>query len=220
MTTDKTSSRPKVSTEERIRAAAHQEFVAHGFAGARIERIVKRAKTNPRMIYHHFGGKSGLYLAVLEGSLSGLREREMLVDFAHEPPIAGLLKLFDFLNEHFRRTPDLVRLLTNENIERARHMKESQVIGKMSSPVLEQIGVLLNRGEKAGCIRPGIDPLVLYVQLVALTQFHISNMHTLSTIFAIDISSEEWRDKHKEATRALILAYLENDSAPSNEHLC
>lgn len=201
----------KIDTVERIRTAAHQEFVSHGFAGARIERVVKRAKTNPRMIYHHFGGKSGLYLAVLEGGMSGLREREMMVDFANEHPVEGLLKLFDFLNEYFRNNPDLVRLLTNENIEGARHMEQSEQIGSMSSPVLEQIGHLLARGEEQGCLHPGLDALTLYVQLVALTQFHISNMYTLSNIFSVDIGAEKWRDQHHAATRAMVRAYLESD---------
>ncbi|MGZ9810880.1 TetR/AcrR family transcriptional regulator [Pseudoroseicyclus sp. H15] len=208
MKTAKTNRKPEVATEDRILAAAHHEFVSHGFAGARIERIVKQARVNPRMIYHHFGGKSGLYLAVLEGSLAGLREREMMVDFAHEPPIEGLLKLSDFLNDYFRETPDLVRLLTNENIEGARHMKASKAIGEMSSPVLDQIGGLLERGEKEGSIQPGIDPLVLYIQLVALSQFHISNMHTLTTIFSVDIASDDWRDRHRAATRTMISRYL------------
>lgn len=209
--------KPGPSTEDRIRAAAHQEFVTHGFAGARIERIVKRARTNPRMIYHHFGGKSGLYLAVLEASLSSLREREMMVDFARASPIEGLLMLFDFLNDHFRSNPDLVRLLTNENTEGARHMKQSEQIGSMSSPVLEQIGHLLARGEKEGCLRPGIDPLTLYVQLVALTQFHIANMHTLSTIFSVDIGDDAWRDRHHAATHAMIRAYLQAPPTPPDE---
>jgi AcrR family transcriptional regulator len=201
--------KPEIPTEDRIRDAAHHEFVTHGFAGARIDRIVKRAKSNPRMIYHHFGGKAGLYLAVLEDGMSGLREREMMIDYAHEPPVEGLLKLYDFLNEYFRAHPDLVRLLTNENIEGARHLKDSDVIGKMSSPVLEQIGQLLARGEAEGCVRPGIDALTLYVQLVALTQFHISNMHTLSTIFDVDIGSDDWRNCHRKATRTMVRAFLE-----------
>jgi len=205
--------KPKPDSSVRILAAAHHEFVAHGFAGARIDKIVKRAKANPRMVYHFYGGKAGLYLAVLENGLRGLREREMMVDFANLPPVEGLLKLFDFLNEHFRTHPDLVRLFSNENILGAKYMKESEAIGTMSSPVLEQIAVLLKRGEADGSLRPGLDALTLYVQLVALTQFHISNMHTLSTIFSVDISTEDWRDRHRDATRDMVRAYVAKPEA-------
>jgi len=65
--------RNSAESREQILRAATIEFVMHGFAGARINRIVKRASSNPRMIYHYFGSKSELYLAVLEEALGGLR---------------------------------------------------------------------------------------------------------------------------------------------------
>src|SRR5262249_9027657 len=52
-------------TRERILSAAEQEFAAHGLRGARVQEIVARAGVNERMLYHYFGDKDGLYLAVL-----------------------------------------------------------------------------------------------------------------------------------------------------------
>jgi TetR/AcrR family transcriptional regulator len=51
---------------ERILKAAMREFAKHGFAGARVERILKRADVSPRSLYYHFGSKRGLYDAVRE----------------------------------------------------------------------------------------------------------------------------------------------------------
>ena len=51
------AARPAESREQILRAAT-REFVTHGFAGARVNRIVKKAGSNPRMIYHYFGSKS------------------------------------------------------------------------------------------------------------------------------------------------------------------
>jgi AcrR family transcriptional regulator len=45
---------------ERILSAAMREFAKHGFAGARVERIVSRADVSPRSLYYHFGSKRGL----------------------------------------------------------------------------------------------------------------------------------------------------------------
>lgn len=197
-------------TGERLLRAAHKEFVRHGFSGARVERIVAAAEVNPRMLYHHFGGKSQLYIAVLEEALAGLRSREMTVDTAQEDPLQGLMELFDFLVDHFRRNPDLIRLLSGENIERARYMEKSARIGAMSSPVLTQIGELLTRGAANGTIRPGLDPLTLYVMMVAQAQFHISNRYTFSAIFSVDIGQEAWIDAHDSAAREMVRAYLRN----------
>ena len=41
-------------------------FARHGLRGARVQDITRLAQVNERMIYHHFGSKDGLYLAVLE----------------------------------------------------------------------------------------------------------------------------------------------------------
>jgi TetR/AcrR family transcriptional regulator len=76
-------------SRERILDAALEEFAAKGFAGARVEAIAKAAGLNKQLISHHFGGKEGLYRAVLdrrfalpggelnapEGGLSAMFER-------------------------------------------------------------------------------------------------------------------------------------------------
>ena len=48
-------------TRQRILQAAIKEFAAEGYSGARVDAICKRARSNPRMIYHYFGDKDGLY---------------------------------------------------------------------------------------------------------------------------------------------------------------
>src|SRR3954468_18941126 len=52
-------------SKERILSAALTEFAAHGFAGARVEAIARRAGLNKQLISHHFRGKLGLYRAVM-----------------------------------------------------------------------------------------------------------------------------------------------------------
>lgn len=48
----------------RLLAAALDEFSAHGYAGARINAIAKRAGLNQQLITYYFGGKAGLYRAL------------------------------------------------------------------------------------------------------------------------------------------------------------
>lgn len=51
-------------TRDRLLGVAEREFASHGFAGARVARICRRARVNQRMLYHYFGSKRGLYKAV------------------------------------------------------------------------------------------------------------------------------------------------------------
>ncbi len=97
--------RNAAESRERLLRAARDEFAQHGFAGARIDRIVQKARSNPRMIYHYFGSKSGLYVAVLEDALGNLRAQELRLDVEHLDPLEGLVQLFDFMNDHFEFEP-------------------------------------------------------------------------------------------------------------------
>jgi AcrR family transcriptional regulator len=56
------------------------EFATRGYAGGRITRIVKKAGTNPQMIYELFSSKSELYVATLESALSALRTEELTLE--------------------------------------------------------------------------------------------------------------------------------------------
>jgi len=200
--------RNAADTREKILKAARSEFAQHGFAGGRTERILAAAGANPRMLYHYFGGKSGLYVAVLEEALGSLREQELKIDVEHLSPFDGLIQLFEHMNRHFESDLRLVQLLRNENLERARHMKISKRIRDMSSPVLTMIADLLRRGAEDGTVRSGIDELQFYIIIVALNQFHLSNVHTLSVIFDQDLSRQSWRAARHETAVAMIRAFL------------
>ena len=53
-------------TRLRLIEAASDIFIEQGFKAAKIRDIVERAKTNLAAINYHFGGKEGLYAAVIQ----------------------------------------------------------------------------------------------------------------------------------------------------------
>ena len=57
--------RDSARSRERILAAALREFSEHGLAGARVDRIARRARINKRMLYSYFGAKNELYREVM-----------------------------------------------------------------------------------------------------------------------------------------------------------
>lgn len=91
------------ATKQRLLDAAYDEFVAHGLAGARVDRIAKSAKANKQAIYLYFGSKDALFDAVLDTRLQVLAD---VVPFTPDdlPGYAGAL--FD----HFENDGGLVRL--------------------------------------------------------------------------------------------------------------
>jgi AcrR family transcriptional regulator len=79
-------------SRERLLEAALEEFADKGFAGARVEAIAGRAGLNKQLISHHFGGKEGLYRAVMESRFD--RPGGELAGAELELP-GGLAALFD-----------------------------------------------------------------------------------------------------------------------------
>src|SRR5262245_14420559 len=78
--------RDPARTRESILATAEAEFARHGFGGGRVDRIARKARANKRMIYHYFGHKDGLYLAVLERVYAAKRSAERALEVDHRDP--------------------------------------------------------------------------------------------------------------------------------------
>jgi len=200
-------------TRERILRAATTEFAAKGYGGGRVEAICRAARANPRMLYHYFGDKDGLYLSALEKVVEDLRREELKLAVDHErvEPVAGIMQLFDFINGHFGAHPELMQLLSGENLLRARFLRRSAKTALVTSPLIDLIAGLLRRGKRQGLIRRGIEPLHLYVLMVALSYFHRSNAYTLSAMFRTDLQARAWRAHHQRAAADMLLRYLRAD---------
>ncbi len=201
-------SRDPGRTRAAILAAATQEFTAKGLNGARVDSIAKRAGANKRMIYHYFGGKEGLYVAVLEETYAAIRRAEIGFRFADRDPVDGMRELIRFTWHYFIEHPEFLSLLATENLHHARHLKQSRRIRELHSPLIGMLSALLRRGEKAGAFRAGVDPVQLYITIAALGFFYLSNRHTLSTIFGRDLSAPAQLRARGEHIIAVVLAYL------------
>lgn len=197
-----------MTTKDRILAAATKEFAAHGFGGGRVERIVKAAGVTLRMVYHYFGDKDGLYLAVMESVYRQVRERESLLHLDEREPEEAMRALVDFTFDHFLRHPEFVALLTSENMQNARTIRKSKVVPELAVPIMEVINKLLKRGIREGKFRRGLDATQLFVTLHAVCYLHISNKHTLSAMLQFDMGDKAWLAERRKHVNEVILRYL------------
>jgi AcrR family transcriptional regulator len=171
----------------RILDAATAEFAAHGLGGARVDRIAASAGANKRMLYYYFGAKDALFLAVLERAYEHIRSEEQALRLTDLPPPEGVRQLIAFTWNYYLAHPEFITLLNSENLHRAAHLKRSQRIRALHSPLVTTLSELLERGAREGNLRGGVDPVQLYVSIAALGYFYLSNVHTLSTIFGRDL---------------------------------
>jgi TetR/AcrR family transcriptional regulator len=201
---------PELS-RRRILAAAADAFSREGYGGARINEIARRAKTNKRMLYHYFGGKEGLYTAVLEDAYATFRAAERSLSIDDLPPRRGLRRLIEFTFDYCAENPQFIALLNNENLYKGRHVRRSAPVRALYTPLIDSIGKLLARGRMGGQFRNGIDPLRLYISVAALGYFYFSNLHTLSAALDRDLAAPSERRAQRRHVVDLVLNSLRLD---------
>jgi len=203
---------PKLRDPERtsaaILAAAVGEFTAKGHHGARVNAIAKRAGINKRMLYHYFGDKDAMYVAVLEGTYVKIRSAEKALHLTDRGPEDAIRELVRFTWHYFLQNPEFLSLLGSENLHRAKFLKRSARIFDLHSPLIEVISEVLERGERAGQFRPGIDPVHLYITIASLGFFYLSNRWTLSTIFRRDLMQAEELDTWGKHITDVVLSFI------------
>jgi len=197
--------RDPVRTREAILAAAQNEFALKGLSGGRVDEIARRARANKRMIYHYFGSKQGLYLAALERVYEGLRGSERTLELADLEPEAAIACLVEFNFDYCRQHPELISLINNENLHRARHLRKSKKVRELHSPFVRLIADILRRGEAQGVFRRGLDPVNLYVTIAAMSYFYLSNNWTLSAIFGRPLGTDAACRRRKQHNVDIIL---------------
>jgi len=116
------------AARQRILAAALAEFSEKGLGGARVDVISERAGANKRMLYHYFGNKDDLFLAVLELAYGDLREAEKALNLDDLSPVEGMRKLVAFTFDYFNQTHYFINLLNSENLHGARHLRRQGLL--------------------------------------------------------------------------------------------
>jgi AcrR family transcriptional regulator len=194
-------------TRRDIVEAATREFAQKGYSGARVDAIAGRTRTSKRMIYYYFGGKEGLYLAVLEEAYSGIRRAEATLDLDKLPPEAALRTLVGFTFDYYNKHPEFVRLVMNENIMDGVHMARSKKISRVNVTVIDAVRRIVSRGQKDRIFRRAIDPIELHMSISALGIFNVANRATFSTIFKRDMSSSRALAKRRQEVVEIVLRH-------------
>src|SRR3954471_16434236 len=175
--------RDPAATRKKLLTAARREFARNGLAGARVDEIAARAGVNKQLVYHYFGDKDALYLAVLEWVYEDIREQERRLNLEGLPPEKAIRKLIEASFDHLAANPDFIVLLNDENRGGARHVRGSTRLEAMHSPLVKSVSHILHEGVRVGIFRKGIDPVQLYISIAGLSYFFLSNTPTLSAIF-------------------------------------
>lgn len=195
-------------TRAHILAIAMQHFADRGLDGARMDEIAEIAGVNKNLLYHHFGSKDQLFNAVLENVYEQLRSRQNDLRIREMDPVPGMRRLVEMTGRVWMDHPDFLRILNSENLHEAKHVRVSRKILDLYNPLLETIGVLLQRGFASGEFRKGIDAKELYISISALTAHYVSNFQTFEAILGVKLMGTKRKNQRLKHASEMILRYL------------
>jgi TetR/AcrR family transcriptional regulator len=182
--------RARVSPD-RILDVAALEFAERGFAGARVDRIARRAKVNKAMLYYHFKSKGHLYRTLLRRMFTLAAEHLQAIGASDATPpqkveraIAGMAA---FIGEH----AFFPAIMLREVAEGGAHLDRDTLRALASVP--GAFGAMVHEGVAAGVFRP-VDPVFAYFTMLApivfymagasirkeITHLQVIDLHTLS----------------------------------------
>ncbi len=134
--------------------AAVRVFARKGFHTSRVGDIAEEAGVAHGLLYHYFSSKDEVLETVFRENWGVLLERIHAVEESGEPAREQLRHVAAILLRTWLHEPDVVRVLVRE-IARSPEVQER--IGELVKP-LGSIRRMIERGQKAGELRPDVDP--------------------------------------------------------------
>ena len=183
--------RDPVATRKKLLTAARLEFARHGFAGARVDEIAERAGVNKQLVYHYFGDKDALYLAVLEWVYDDIREQERKLNLEGLPPEKAIRKLIEASFDYLAATPRFHRAAERREPRRRPPRPRLDAAGGDAFAAGQAcVSHILHEGVRAGRVPQGRSTRSISIsRSPGLSYFFFSNTPTLSAIFGKDLSS-------------------------------
>jgi TetR/AcrR family transcriptional regulator len=161
--------RDPVATRQALVQAGVALFSERGYDGVSTEDLAGRAGVNKALISYHFGGKRGLYAAVLSSGFGAIAGRLKAAEAEGGDARALLHRFLSAFEELRHERPDFPTLFLREVLS-------SGIEPTVLPHLVEIIGVvrrLTERGASEGVFRR-VDPLLVHFGLVGSLVFFLA----------------------------------------------
>jgi AcrR family transcriptional regulator len=152
------------ATREALMQAGTELFAARGYDAVPVESIAERAGANKAMINYHFGGKRGLYKAILIETFEEIGAQVRAISQGSGDARAQIAAFIDFVLDlgTTRRVAFPALFLREVMSGEGPDLEVFKRLGMVVSSVME----IVRRGVAEGTLRP-VDPFNAYFMLMA-----------------------------------------------------
>lgn len=160
-----------LAQQEAILGSARDEFAAHGYRDASLNRVIEAAGVSKGSMYYYFDGKGDLYAYVTRTELEGLFVR------VGPPPDLGRGDAHEFwssLQDYYLRlmtalaaSPQLAALLRGW-VAASKDPAFQQALGEVEQATLPWIQQALSAGQRTGAVRDDVPPSLLIAVVLGM----------------------------------------------------
>lgn len=192
--------------------AAGRLFARHGAAEVSLRRVASEAGVTPAMVHYYFGGKEGLYDAMLERTLGRVIERVGAVADRVRDDAEGsgdrLGDLLDVVVGTFAAEPWIPTLVVREVLSEGGRFRE-RFIRSYAARMADLLPGLIRREIRAGRFRGDLDPELAFVSFMGMTIMPFVARPVLERVLGIDYD-EAFLCRFAEHTRRLFVEGAES----------
>lgn len=190
----KQSAETAARTQADIIAAGRQVFGRKGFDGASLRDIAEEANVAHAMIRHHFGGKEGLWQAVIDTHAQSIAERHgpLFAEVGKTEPVALLQCFMRSFLEFSAENPDATRILMHESTTPGPRL--DYLIEKFS-PLHRAIDPIFIEAQATGALKPFTkDSFLMF--LIAFGSFPFAINEFSMRMLGTDLNTESGFETH------------------------
>jgi AcrR family transcriptional regulator len=186
--------RPKGRDSEQSRQvlinAARDLFSRREFSAVSLRQIAELAKVNPAMVHYHFGGKEGLYSAMLEERFAPLLQQLELLP-SERPTLSHFV---DSYVRMLAANPWLPNLVVREVLYGTSSFRE-QFIERFASRSGSIVPQIIAEESAAGRLRSDLDPVFATLSLMSMALFPFIGRPVVEPALGLDMDEsfvESW----------------------------
>ncbi|HXZ84253.1 MAG TPA: TetR family transcriptional regulator [Myxococcota bacterium] len=194
-------------------AAARELFARRGFGDVGIRELARAAGVTPGMISYYFGGKQGLYEAMLASVFDGLIARvgELLAESPRTTaPVEALIRLYVATIASQPWVPALLlrEVVTAGPAARARFVER---FAQRGLPLLQG---LLAKEIESGALRADLDPRLAVLSLAGMSVFPFLTHPVLGKVFDYELDDAFAKQLAEHSTRLFLDGARKREAAP------
>ncbi|PKN61111.1 MAG: hypothetical protein CVU57_31175 [Deltaproteobacteria bacterium HGW-Deltaproteobacteria-15] len=198
-----------VSAEERILAAATEEFAANGFHGARTQAIADAAGVNKAMLHYYYRSKDNLYRQVIAAAFKRILTR-VSMSWVEQGPITDRVdNVVDSYMDGYEENPALLKIVLREVVDGGSRLKRAIAELRKEFPFESRTpGFLIKEAAREFGLAPA-DMVHFLVNLIGMCLVSFISPLIIESMIDFDVSDmKSFLKDRRKAIKTMVSASL------------